>query len=86
MIWEHLPTPQHIGLALAGGAARGSAHIGVLQVLEEHGIRPHFIAGTSVGALVGGLYAAGVSPTPVLPSIPSRREPPRPGLARPGAG
>ncbi len=63
MIWEHLPKPQHIGLALAGGAARGSAHVGVLQVLEEHGIRPHFIAGTSVGSLVGGLYAAGVSPT-----------------------
>lgn len=62
MIWEIPPKPQHIGLALAGGAARGMAHIGVLQVLDEHGIRPDFIAGTSAGALVGGLYAAGISP------------------------
>ncbi len=49
-----------IGLALGGGAARGAAHIGVLRALQEHGFKPDYIAGTSIGALVGGLYAFGV--------------------------
>jgi len=49
-----------IGLALSSGGARGSAHIGALRVLEEHGVRPDIIAGTSMGAEVGGIYAAGV--------------------------
>lgn len=48
-----------IGLALGGGAARGWAHIGVLRVLEEAGIVPDVIAGCSIGAVVGGCYAAG---------------------------
>lgn len=48
-----------IGLALGGGAARGWSHIGVLRALEEAGIRPQVIAGTSIGAVVGGCYAAG---------------------------
>jgi NTE family protein len=48
-----------IGLALGGGAARGWAHIGVLKALERHGIRPDVIAGTSIGAVVGGCFAAG---------------------------
>jgi NTE family protein len=48
-----------IGLVLGGGAARGFAHIGVLRTLIAHGIRPDVIAGTSIGAIVGGLYAAG---------------------------
>lgn len=48
-----------IGLALGGGAARGFAHIGVLKVLEREGIRPSVIAGTSIGAVVGGIWAAG---------------------------
>ena len=51
-----------IGLALGGGAARGLAHIGVLQWLEEHRIPVDFVAGTSMGALVGGAYATGMSP------------------------
>jgi NTE family protein len=46
---------------LGGAAARGVAHIGALQALEENGIYPQVIAGTSVGALIGGLYAAGVN-------------------------
>jgi len=50
-----------IGIALGGGAAYGLAHIGVLKVLEKNGIAPDIIAGTSVGALVGGLYASGCS-------------------------
>ena len=48
-----------IGLALGGGAARGFAHIGVLRTLANHGISPDVIVGTSIGAVVGGCYAAG---------------------------
>jgi NTE family protein len=50
-----------IGLALGGGGARGFAHIGVLKVLEREKIRPDIIAGTSVGSLVGGAFASGMS-------------------------
>ncbi len=50
-----------IGLALSGGGARGCAHVGVLKVLEEMRIPVDFIAGTSMGAIVGGLYASGLS-------------------------
>lgn len=48
-----------IGLALGGGGARGGAHIGVIRALEEEGIKIDYVAGTSIGALVGGIYAAG---------------------------
>jgi len=51
--------PPRIDLALGGGAARGFAHIGVIQVLEEAGIRPDLVAGTSAGSLVAALYASG---------------------------
>lgn len=51
-----------IGYALGGGAARGLSHIGVLKVLEEHGIFPDVIAGTSIGAIIGALYAGGYKP------------------------
>ena len=44
-----------LGVALGGGAFRGLAHIGVLQALEKHGLAPDLIAGTSMGALVGGV-------------------------------
>lgn len=50
-----------IGLVLSGGGARGSAHIGVLKVLDELGVHVDAIAGTSMGAVVGGLYASGLS-------------------------
>ena len=50
-----------VGLALAGGGARGGAHVGVLKVLEEMRIPIDCIAGTSMGALVGGGYASGMS-------------------------
>lgn len=52
---------ERVGLVLSGGAARGLAHIGVLKALEEQGITIDAIAGTSMGAVVGGLYAAGYS-------------------------
>lgn len=51
-----------VGLVLGGGGARGAAHIGVLEVLEENHVPIDCIAGTSMGALVAGAYAAGVSP------------------------
>jgi NTE family protein len=54
-----LPKPPRIGLALGGGAARGFAHIGVIQVLEESGLRPDLVVGTSAGSLVAALYASG---------------------------
>lgn len=53
------PSRPKIGLALGAGAARGWSHIGVLRELEENGVRPDVIAGTSIGAVVGGCYAAG---------------------------
>ncbi len=57
----HAPRPK-IGLALEGGGALGLAHIGVLQWFEDHHIPIDYIAGTSMGGLVGGLYATGMSP------------------------
>ena len=51
--------PPRIGLALGGGAARGFAHIGVIQLLEENGIKPDLVVGTSAGSLVAALYASG---------------------------
>jgi len=51
--------PPRIGLALGGGAARGFAHVGVIQVLEESGLKPALLAGTSAGSLVAALYASG---------------------------
>lgn len=48
-----------LGLALGGGSARGWAHIGVLRALEEAGVKPDLVCGTSIGALVGAAYAAG---------------------------
>jgi NTE family protein len=50
-----------LGLALGGGGARGFAHIGVLKVLEREGIRPDIIVGTSVGSIVGGALASGMT-------------------------
>ena len=53
--------PLKLGLALGGGAARGFAHIGVLQVLEEEGIKPALVVGTSAGSVVASFYASGKS-------------------------
>ncbi len=59
------PPPAGIGLALGGGFARGIAHIGVLKVLEEANIPIKFVAGTSVGALIGAIYCSGLAPAEV---------------------
>ena len=53
--------PPRIGLALGGGAAKGFAHVGVIAVLEEAGLRPSYVVGTSAGSLVAALYASGKS-------------------------
>lgn len=55
-----------LGLALGGGAARGFAHVGVIQVLEEAGLRPGFVVGTSAGSLVAALYASGKTPAELV--------------------
>ena len=53
---------KNIALVLSSGGARGMAHIGIIEELEKHGYKITSIAGTSMGALVGGIYAAGQLP------------------------
>ena len=60
---EELSTRPKIGLVLSGGGAKGFAHVGALKVIEEAGIPVDFITGTSVGSIVGGLYAIGYDAT-----------------------
>jgi NTE family protein len=55
-----------VGLALSGGGAKGFAHAGVIKALEERGIRPDVMAGTSAGAIVGALYADGCTPEEII--------------------
>jgi len=54
--------PHILGLALGGGAFRGTAHLGVLKALEEEGLRPGFLCGTSAGAMAAAFYAFGMPP------------------------
>ena len=58
---DRLPRGSRVGLALGGGGARGLAHIPMFEALDEIGVRPYRIAGTSIGAVFGALYAAGMS-------------------------
>ena len=53
---------QRVGLVLSGGGAKGLYHIGVIRALEENGIPIDYVSGTSMGAIIGGLYAIGYSP------------------------
>src|SRR5262245_29687111 len=62
-------TQPTVGVALGGGSAKGIAHVGVLRWLEEHHIPIDAIAGTSMGGLVGGAYATGMSPDEVAALI-----------------
>lgn len=57
------------GLVLSGGGARGIAHLGVIKALEEWGIEPAVISGTSVGAILGALYAGGMKPDEIIEAI-----------------
>jgi len=68
-IFSGSKTKETLGLCLSGGGALGFAHIGVLQAFEEYGIVPQHIAGSSMGAVIGALYAAGVSPAEMLQLI-----------------
>ncbi|MGB5325638.1 MAG: patatin-like phospholipase family protein, partial [Pseudomonadales bacterium] len=58
-----------IGLVLSGGGTKGGAHIGVLKVLEEQGVKPDYIVGTSVGAIIGAMYASGLSAAEIRDAI-----------------
>lgn len=63
----------HFALILAGGGARGAAHIGVLKVLEREGLKPDIVCGSSVGAVIGALYCAGV-PVAKIESLMLKRK------------
>ncbi len=63
---------QSVGLVLSGGGAKGIAHIGVIKALEENGIPVDYITGTSMGAIVGGLYACGYSPDEMMQLLESQ--------------
>lgn len=58
---HHREKPLKIGIAFGGGGAKGAAEVGVIKVLDELGIKADYVAGTSMGAVIGGLYAAGYS-------------------------
>jgi len=58
--------PQKVGLVLSGGGAKGAVHIGLIKALEDNGIPIDYVAGTSIGAIVGSLYAMGYSPEEML--------------------
>jgi NTE family protein len=60
---NHRPT---VGLVLSGGAAHGIAHLGVLKVMEEAGLRPDYITGVSMGSIIGGLYSMGYSADSII--------------------
>lgn len=69
---EHQPTRRtQLGLVLSSGAARGTAHAGALLALQERGITPQVVVGTSAGALVGGLFAAGMRPELIVERLAS---------------
>ncbi len=61
-IFRKRSKPYNLGIALSGGGARGFAHLGILKALEEKGIKPDVISGTSAGAIAGAFLAAGKSP------------------------
>jgi len=66
MVHEVEEHPYPIGLALSGGGAKGFAHLGVIKAMEEKGIKPDIISGTSAGAFAGVLYADGHDPEEIL--------------------
>ena len=74
LLWQVLipAKAQKVALVLSGGGAKGLAHIGVLKYIEEHHIPVDYIVGTSMGAIVGGFYAAGYSPEEIETIVLSR--------------
>ena len=67
-----LTRSQSVGLVLSGGGAKGIAHIGVIQALEDNNIPIDYITGTSMGAIVGGLYASGYTPQEMMQLLLSK--------------
>ena len=67
------PKPYKFGIALSGGGARGIVHLGVLEALHKHGIRPEIISGASAGALAGVFYASGMEPKQILEMVKSNK-------------
>lgn len=67
-----VPDRQSVGLVLSGGGAKGIAHIGVIKALEDNDIPIDYITGTSMGAIVGGLYASGYSPEEMMELLESK--------------
>ncbi len=65
--------PYKVGLVLSGGGTRGFAHLGVLQALEEAGIKPDIISGVSAGSIAGALYADGMEPKEILDALTSKK-------------
>lgn len=62
-----------LGITLSGGGARGILHIGVLEAFHQHGLYPDIVSGTSIGAFVGVLYAAGIEPMQILEEVKSSK-------------
>lgn len=69
---QEQPDRPKIGLVLSGGGARGLAHIGAIQALEEMGIRPDYVTGTSMGAIIGSFYSIGYTPDQIYQIASSR--------------
>ena len=70
-----VPVPlraQSVGLVLSGGGAKGLSHIGVIKALEENSVPIDYICGTSIGSIVGGLYAIGMSPDEMIALMKTR--------------
>lgn len=72
IVFLHAAAAQSVGLVLSGGAAKGFAHIGVIKALEENGIPIDYITGTSMGAIIGSLYAIGYSPDDMIELFSSK--------------
>ena len=64
---------QKVGLVLSGGGGPGLVHIGMLKALDENNIPVNYITGTSIGAIVGGLYAAGYAPDEIISIFKSEK-------------
>lgn len=72
LLFDYPLCAQRVGLVLSGGGAKGAAHIGVIKALEENGVPIDYITGTSIGAIIGSLYAMGYSPEEMLELILSK--------------
>ena len=71
VVWASALFGQSVGLVLGGGGAKGLSHIGVIKALEEHGIPIDYVAGSSIGAIVAGLYAIGYTPDEMMALVMS---------------